>query len=353
MTRHSTRRTRLTPSLGDTSLQPIHPPVPDANPGFDDGGAIAYGEIFDDFNGSAGSAPNTANWLVDTVNQGGIQTYTTGSANVRLDGASNLVLEAVQSGSPGSYTYTSGRVTTRYKWNFGYGKLSARIKFPKGPGFNPGFWLLQQGTYGSPAAEIDMMEMFGPYGASGGGLYHMTLHDHASPTETMVTSVGSVAGVSDLTAAFHEYWIIRSSNRIQIGIDDMCYADWNHTAQAANWAQFQRPMYLIMNLSVGGVSEFWGPPDGTTPWPAQILVDWVRWTPSIVSVPSRAITDSTSTGRAVLTAIDAPAARTAIGAASVRGATWYTGTGAPGTITGQLPNDFYLDTNTGQVYLLS
>lgn len=36
-----------------------------------------------------------------------------------------------------------------------------------------------------------------------------------------------------------------------------------------------------------------------------------------------------------------------------RGSLWYEGTGAPGTITGQLAGDLYLDTATGNVYTLS
>lgn len=41
------------------------------------------------------------------------------------------------------------------------------------------------------------------------------------------------------------------------------------------------------------------------------------------------------------------------GDAGARGATWYTGTGAPGTIPGAAVNDLYLDTATGTVYKLT
>lgn len=39
-----------------------------------------------------------------------------------------------------------------------------------------------------------------------------------------------------------------------------------------------------------------------------------------------------------------------LGPTGARGSNWYTGTGAPGTITGQASGDFYLDTATGNVY---
>lgn len=40
------------------------------------------------------------------------------------------------------------------------------------------------------------------------------------------------------------------------------------------------------------------------------------------------------------------------GAQGPIGAKWFTGTGAPGTITGSRPGDLYLDTATGDVWVL-
>ena len=39
-------------------------------------------------------------------------------------------------------------------------------------------------------------------------------------------------------------------------------------------APFDQPFYLIMNLAVGG--NFFGNPDASTPFPAEMLVDYVR-----------------------------------------------------------------------------
>lgn len=41
------------------------------------------------------------------------------------------------------------------------------------------------------------------------------------------------------------------------------------------------------------------------------------------------------------------------GAPGVRGSKWWTGAGAPSTVTGSLPGDHYLDTVTGTVYALT
>ena len=40
----------------------------------------------------------------------------------------------------------------------------------------------------------------------------------------------------------------------------------------------REPMYLVLNLAVGG--DYPGPPDGATVFPARVEVDWVRvWQP--------------------------------------------------------------------------
>jgi hypothetical protein len=41
------------------------------------------------------------------------------------------------------------------------------------------------------------------------------------------------------------------------------------------------------------------------------------------------------------------------GATGTRGSQWFVGAGAPGTVTGSIPNDMYLNTTTGDVYQLS
>src|SRR5437899_11602420 len=65
----------------------------------------------DDFNGSAGGAPNTGTWSYDTgpgsnFGTGEIETMTNSTSNVHLDGNGDLDLTALGSGS----NWTSGRI---------------------------------------------------------------------------------------------------------------------------------------------------------------------------------------------------------------------------------------------------
>lgn len=74
----------------------------------------------DDFIGSSNSLPSTSNWLVDvgTSYPGGpanwgtgeIQTYTSSSTNLKVDGRGNLVITAVKD-SKGKWT--SARIETK------------------------------------------------------------------------------------------------------------------------------------------------------------------------------------------------------------------------------------------------
>jgi hypothetical protein len=52
-------------------------------------------------------------------------------------------------------------------------------------------------------------------------------------------------------------------------------------------------------------------------------------------------------------ATGAPGNPGSAGPAGTRGSLWYTGSGNPGTITGQQANDIYLDTATGNVWQFS
>ena len=54
------------------------------------------------------------------------------------------------------------------------------------------------------------------------------------------------------------------------------YVDGTQVAQCttADGAISSTPMYLIMNLAVGG--SWPGPPNATTPFPAQMTIDWVH-----------------------------------------------------------------------------
>ena len=249
------------------SQPPAQPPMPP-------------GSVFDDFNGPAGSLPNSALWDYDIgpYQDPGLQTYTKSPDNVRLDGQGHLVIQALKTPSG----YTSARPVTRGKVSMLYGKVAARIKFPSGQGIWPAFWMLgsNMDKVGWPrCGEIDLMEL-----VSTGTEYHVTLHgpqgntDYFGGVEAGRGVVGTTGPIADLTNDFHTYWMNWQPNSITIGVDETALGGFTPSSlpPGAQWV-FDTPMYALLDIIVGGWA---GSPDASTPFPVTMLVDWFRYTPN-------------------------------------------------------------------------
>lgn len=233
------------------------------------------GPVFVDFDGAAGSAPDPGVWSVVTGTgwDNGVENYTPG--NVYLDGEGNLVIRAVKEGNG----YTSGRVQTRNKLSLGYGTVTARIKMPAGQGLWPAFWLVgaDQDTIPWPeCGEVDVIEL-----VSSPTTYYTTLHGPISGSANTNdgTRQAQFSGrIADLSTGFHSYWATHLPDRITVGIDDRVLGTFTPDSLVAgsSWV-YNRPMYVIINLAVGGWA---GAPTGATPSPTVMIVDSVRWDPA-------------------------------------------------------------------------
>lgn len=235
--------------------------------------------MFDDFDGPAMSKPNGEFWSYDVGGwglNGQLQTYSDSPDNVRLDGAGNLVIEAVKTPTG----YTSGRLVTRDKVMMQYGTMSARIKMPAGKGISPSFWLLgaDVDTLGWPnSGEIDVIEM-----PNKGNRFHSTLIGpwiEPPSTGKDYYSVRAEGPVVDMTERFHTFWISRLPNSVVTGMDDIVFGRFTPDSLDADqrWV-FEKPMYAVLNIAVG---DGWaGAPDAQTRWPATMVVDWFKWVPA-------------------------------------------------------------------------
>lgn len=229
----------------------------------------------DDFDGPAWSAPDDRYWDYDT-GAGGWgndeqQTYTDSTDNARLDGSGNLIIEARRTGDG----FTSARVVSRKRVDIGFGLLEARIRMPEGQGVHPALWLLGTNisTAGWPqSGEVDIMEL-----VNSGISYHNAIHGPTvkNPDEAWKQSADGDAGVN-LAQDYHVYQILRAPGTIKIGLDGDVVGSYSRTSTpaGADWV-FDGPMYVVLNVAVGG--DWPGPVAADTRFPATMVVDWIRY----------------------------------------------------------------------------
>ncbi|WP_268885311.1 family 16 glycosylhydrolase [Belnapia mucosa] len=135
-----------------------------------------------------------------------------------------------------------------------YGYWEIRAQLPEGQGLWPAFWLVGLG-------EIDIMEALG---GDTGTVYQST-HDFRSGLHTSQP----VALDFDYAAGFHAYGLLWTPDALRF------FVDGQETARldGAAYRDFG-PSFLVVNLAVGG--NWGGMVDGTTPFPAEMQIDYIR-----------------------------------------------------------------------------
>ncbi|ASW55394.1 glycoside hydrolase family 16 protein [Plantactinospora sp. KBS50] len=235
--------------------------------------AVVWAE---EFNGAAGTGVNTARWNFDTGGGGfgnnELEYYNSGTSNVYQDGQGHLVIEARrESGGHscwyGTCQWTSGRIHTSGKFTQQYGHIEARIQVPKGAGLWPAFWMLG-GSNWPTDGEIDIMENVGGQPNTVFGTIH-------GPGYSGGNGVGGTRTLSaPLGNAFHNYAIDWSPDLIIWTVDGSEYFRATPASTRGNPWVFNHPFFIILNLAVGG--NFPGSPDGSTPSPARMLIDYIH-----------------------------------------------------------------------------
>lgn len=226
----------------------------------------------DEFTGRSGGSPSTSKWNWETGGGGWgnneWQTYTNSRSNSYLNGNGQMVIAARNNGA----SITSARLNTLGKFSLTYGTVSARIKMPAGQGLLPAFWLLGTdiGSVGWPrAGEIDVIET-----PNNGKRWEVHVHGPTTSGAHWQAGGGGTAA-SDLSTGYHTYTMTKQQNRIDVSIDGTRVSTFTPSMLSADqqWV-FNKPMYVLLNLAVGG--DWPGAPDLTTPNPSYMLVDWIR-----------------------------------------------------------------------------
>ncbi|MET8357648.1 family 16 glycosylhydrolase [Micromonospora sp. NPDC005171] len=232
----------------------------------------------DEFNSPAGTPVDQNKWRFDTGGGGWgnneRQYYTNSTSNAVHDGQGNLVITARRD-NPANYQchygrceYTSARLLTAATFTQTYGRFEARIKIPRGQGIWPAFWMLGTGGGWPDAGEIDVMENIGREPNTVYG----TVHGPGYSGGGGIT--GSRTLGAPLADTFHTYRVDWEPNVITWYVDGVQYHRVDPARLGGNRWVFDHPFFMILNVAVGG--NWPGYPDGSTQFPQQMLVDYVR-----------------------------------------------------------------------------
>lgn len=229
----------------------------------------------DEFTGTLASPPNASKWSYDVGTDWGnaqLEYDTNRTVNAQLDGQGHLVISARKEAWLTS-SYTSARLTTRGLFSQARGRFEARIQLPDGQGIWPAFWLLGNDytSVGWPTCgEIDIMEHKGQEPA----IIHGSMHGPGYSGGSALTSAYTLP-TGAFSAGYHVFAVEWETNRVTYLVDGVPYQVITPSNLPANrkWV-YDHPFFIILNLAVGG--NYVGAPNAGTPFPATMVVDYVR-----------------------------------------------------------------------------
>lgn len=185
----------------------------------------------------------------------------------------NLIIKAKEE-TVGDNLYTSGNINTLGKYSMTYGRIDVRAKLPKGQGIWPAIWLLGDNIAENPwptPGHISIVEMIG--GDKEGRdntIYGKLIWGTPDATNAINDSFTLRKGV--FNDKFHVFSVIWEPTKIQWLVDDNVY--FESDIDSSMEGTFNKPFHLNIKLAVGG--KFPGNPDGTTIFPQELQVDYIR-----------------------------------------------------------------------------
>ena len=179
--------------------------------------------------------------------------------------------------------FVSGRINSKGKFDFTYGRAEARIRMPDAVGVWPAFWLLGNGEWPG-TGEIDIMEYVGEKDWTG-----VALHGPGYSGETPLVNKFFFPEGTDVTD-WHVYAVEWTRDAILFEIDGrLTYRITRPMVEHYGEWRFDTPKHVILNFAMGGAYPFKtngiekpynGVPQETVDkvktGEVSMLVDWVR-----------------------------------------------------------------------------
>lgn len=267
-----------------------------------DGYKLVWQDLFD------GETLDEAVWNIEVNGDGGgnneLQYYRRENVSLGKDEASgcNALILTAKREKFSNKDFTSGRINSKNKKAFKYGKIEASIKLPKtANGLWPAFWLMGNDfdQVGWPrCGEIDILEMGNSNGIKNNtqdryfngachwGFYKDVGNNNWAYPNYAKASTWSYSLQDD---EYHLYTIIWNEEKIRMYVDMDKYPDTNPyfemgiTGDDSDWSvakYFHHDFFILFNLAVGGnfpgirnASGITAIPEGGS---ASMYVDYVR-----------------------------------------------------------------------------
>lgn len=177
--------------------------------------------------------------------------------------------------------YTSGRINSKYKGEFTYGKIEFAAKVPDGNGTWSAVWMLPtMNTYGTwpHSGEIDILEHVGYDPNQVHASTHTTKYNHLDPSGALTFS----KTLYDATETFNIYTLEWLPGKMIMHVNDERIGEFNYTPafnQDVSYDDvypFDQVFHLVINLAIGGI---WGGVEGIDDsiFPTSMYVDYIRW----------------------------------------------------------------------------
>jgi beta-glucanase (GH16 family) len=181
--------------------------------------------------------------------------------------------------------YLSGLVMSKGKFSQAYGRFEIRARTPAGVGFQPAFWMLPENPWqpgGYTYGEIDVMEAWGQYpGIASPHLHNVAAYDPQSGAFNRQS--GAYCHIDNMTSAYHTYAVEWTTSLMMFRYDgNVCWTTrWKpmagyQPAGATSPSPFNQNFYIILNLAMGGPRTPGNRATASTPFPAEMSVDYVR-----------------------------------------------------------------------------
>ncbi|WP_396180978.1 family 16 glycosylhydrolase [Flavobacterium sp.] len=227
----------------------------------------------DEFNVNGAPNPNLWSYNIGSGNNGWgnneLQYYTSRAQNIIVENGV-LKITARREQYMGK-AFTSARIVTKGKFETKYGRIEARIKLPRGKGLWPAFWMLGSNSDTAiwpQCGEIDIMEYLGNSPTKVFG----TVHGPGYSGGNAITKTYTLPN-SRFDTDFHVFGVEWDENYINFYVDEVLYNQITPSEVTGDWV-FNNPFYIILNMAVGG--NYPGAPNSETPFPQEMLVDYVR-----------------------------------------------------------------------------